>query len=73
MECLEPPMHHNDLPKVMMLDIEQVQLFFLAHPEGDHKMTDVQFIYQGVTNYKHVACSMERRLAFGMPRKPHSA
>ena len=30
------PMDQDDLPEIMMLQIEETQLFFLAHPEGDH-------------------------------------
>ena len=48
-------MDHNDPPEVMMLAIEQVQLFFLAHPECGHRMTDVHLIYQGVKKLQ--ACS----------------
>ena len=35
-------MDHNDPPEVIMLGIEQVQLFFQAYSEGSHEMTNVQ-------------------------------
>ena len=43
---LELPMDRNDQQEVMMLAIEQVQLFFLTYPEGGHRMTDAQLIRQ---------------------------
>ena len=37
-------------PEVMMLHLEEIQLFFLAHPDGDCGYTDVQIICQAVKN-----------------------
>ena len=34
----------------MMLDIEEIQLFFLAHLDDNHRYTDVQMIRQAVKN-----------------------
>ena len=44
---LELKMDRSDPTEVMMLAIEHVQLFFMAHLEGGHGMTDVQLIHQG--------------------------
>jgi hypothetical protein len=38
------PMEQNDPIKVMLRDIEDVQMFLLAHPEGDKEMLEPQLI-----------------------------
>ena len=38
------PMDRNDPIKVMLQDIEDVQMFLLAHPEGDKEMSEPQLI-----------------------------
>ena len=38
------PMEQNDPIKVMLRDIEDVQMFLLAHPEGDKEMSEPQLI-----------------------------
>ena len=42
------PMDRDDPPKVMMLHIEEIQLFFLAHPDGDRGFSDTQMIRQAI-------------------------
>ena len=37
-------MDQDDPPEVMMLHLEETQLFFLAHPDGDGSYTNVQMI-----------------------------
>ena len=37
-------------PEVIMIHIEEIQLFFLAHPDGDRRYTNVQMIRQAVKN-----------------------
>ena len=39
------PMKCEDPPEVMMLHVEEVQLLFLAHPDGGCAYTDVQLIH----------------------------
>ena len=43
------PMDQYDPPGVMMFQIEETQLFFLAHPEGSRGYTDI---------FEHMAISM---------------
>ena len=43
-------MDRDDPPEVMMLHIEEIQLFFLAYPDGNHGYTNVQMICQAVKN-----------------------
>ena len=38
------PMDCNAPIKVMLQDIEDVQMFLLAHPEGDKEMSETQLI-----------------------------
>ena len=38
------PMERNDPIEVMLRDIEDVQMFLLAHPEGDKEMSEPQLI-----------------------------
>jgi hypothetical protein len=38
------PMDHNAPIEVMLRDIEDVQMFLLAHPEGDKEMLETQLI-----------------------------
>ena len=45
-------MNHDDSPDVMMLHLEEVQLFFLAHPDGGCRNTDIQLIRQVVKNLR---------------------
>ena len=47
-------MNQDDQQEVMMVLLEQEQLFFLAHPEGGRGMTDVQMI--SLTVEKMRAC-----------------
>ena len=44
------PMDQDDPTEVMMLQIEETQLFFLAHPDGGRGYTDVQMIRQAMQN-----------------------
>ena len=46
----DPPIDQDEPPKVMMIHIEETQLFFLAHPDGNRGYTDVQMIHQAVEN-----------------------
>ena len=45
-------MDHNDRPEVMMLSLEEIQLFFIAHPEGSCRYMDTQFIHQAIKNLR---------------------
>ena len=42
------PMNRDDPPEVMMVGLEQEQLFFLAHPEGGRELSEVQLIRQAI-------------------------
>ena len=44
------PMDQDDTPEVMMLQIDETQLIFLAHPEDGRGYTDVQMICQATAN-----------------------
>ena len=46
--CLDIPMNRDDPPEVMMVHLEQEQLFLLTHSEGGHRMTGVQMIHLAV-------------------------
>ena len=43
-------MDQDDPPEAMMLQIEETQLFFLAHPEGGRGYTNVKMIHQAMEN-----------------------
>ena len=43
-------MNFDDPPEVIMLYLEDVQLFFLTHPDGIRGYTDVQLVHQDVKN-----------------------
>jgi hypothetical protein len=44
------PMNPDDPPEVMILALEELQQFWLAHPEGGRGYTDVQLIRQATAN-----------------------
>lgn len=49
-ERFATPMNPDDPPEVMMLALEELQQFWLAHPEGGRGYTDVQLIRQATAN-----------------------
>ena len=44
------PMNRDDPSEVMMLHLEEIQFFFLVHPDGGRGYTDVQLIHQVIKN-----------------------
>ena len=56
-------MNQDDQQEVMMVLLEQEQLFFLAHPEGGRGMTDVQMIRLAVENLRACGTLYERALS----------
>ena len=48
----QPGLTSDDPPEVMMLHLEEVQLFFLVHPDGGRGYTDVQLIRQAIKNLR---------------------
>ena len=41
---LHNPMGHNQPVEEMLRNNEDVQIFLMAHPDGDHKLSDVNLI-----------------------------
>ena len=46
----ELPMNRDDPLEAMMLHLEEIQIFFLAHLDGNCRYTDIQLICQSVKN-----------------------
>ena len=42
------PMDQDDPPEVMMIHLEETQLFFLTHSDGNRGYNDVQMICQAI-------------------------
>ena len=52
---LDLPIDRDYPPEVMMLHLEEIQLFFLAHADSGRAYTDAQMICQAIKNLQAVA------------------
>ena len=56
-------MNRDDPPKVMMLHLEEVHLFFLAHPDGGRECKDVQLICQAIKDLRTLGYLYKKALS----------